>query len=231
MLYAIVAAIILIADQWLKYFVTVNITLATGAKELIPGLVSLVNIHNTGAAFGFMSNAAIARWLFVGLSVAFAVFVIIVLAKDLFHSRFANWCAVIALAGALGNCIDRLLYGYVVDMFKLEFVNFAIFNVADIILVVACILFIIFILFGGKDKEKDVEEDEDYDYFSAPVSDENIAVSEVRSEEASETPAPVVPDDEVQPVEEEKPAAEVVPEPAPVVEDDFSLEDILNEFK
>lgn len=230
MLYAIVAAIILIADQWLKYFVTVNITLATGAKELIHGLVSLVNIHNTGAAFGFMSNAAIARWLFVGLSAAFAVFVIIVLAKNLFHSRFANWCAVIALAGALGNCIDRLLYGYVVDMFKLEFVNFAIFNVADIILVVACILFIIFILFGGKDKEKD-EEDEDYDYFSAPVSDENIAVSEVRSEEAGEAPAPVVPDDEVQPVEEEKPAAEVVPEPAPVVEDDFSLEDILNEFK
>ena len=46
MLFAIVAAVILIADQWLKYWVTVNITLSTGSQELIPGVVKLVNIHN-----------------------------------------------------------------------------------------------------------------------------------------------------------------------------------------
>ena len=118
MLYAIIAAIILIGDQWLKYWVTVNITLSTGEAALIPGVVKLVNIHNSGAAFGFLSDAAYARWLFLGIAALFIIVIVVVLAKHLFKSRFANWCAVMALAGAVGNCIDRALYGYVVDMFK-----------------------------------------------------------------------------------------------------------------
>ena len=56
MLFAIIAAVILIADQWLKYWVTVNITLSTGSQELIPGVVKLVNIHNSGAAFGLLDK-------------------------------------------------------------------------------------------------------------------------------------------------------------------------------
>ena len=56
MLFAIIAAVILIADQWLKYWVTVNITLSTGSQELIPGVVKLVNIHNSGAAFGLRAG-------------------------------------------------------------------------------------------------------------------------------------------------------------------------------
>ena len=111
MLYAIIAAIILIGDQWLKYWVTVNITLSTGEAALIPGVVKLVNIHNSGAAFGLLGDAAYARWLFLGIAALFIIVIVVVLAKHLFKSRFANWCAVMALAGAVGNCIDRALYG------------------------------------------------------------------------------------------------------------------------
>ena len=210
MLYAIIAAIILIGDQWLKYWVTVNITLSTGEAALIPGVVKLVNIHNSGAAFGFLSDAAYARWLFLGIAALFIIVIVVVLAKHLFKSRFANWCAVMALAGAVGNCIDRALYGYVVDMFKVEFMDFAVFNVADVFLVVACLAFVIYLivdLFRGKDEDgedDDDEDDEDDDEKprragrrSRTVSDDKYDVSgiETLSFEFPDTATPLVSDD------------------------------------
>ena len=207
MLYAIIAAIILIGDQWLKYWVTVNITLSTGEAALIPGVVKLVNIHNSGAAFGLLGDAAYARWLFLGIAALFIIVIVVVLAKHLFKSRFANWCAVMALAGAVGNCIDRALYGYVVDMFKVEFMDFAVFNVADVFLVVACLAFIIYLivdLFRGKDDDGEDDDDEDDDEKprragrrSRTVSDDKYDVSgiETLSFEFPDTATPLVSDD------------------------------------
>ena len=178
MLYAIIAAIILIGDQWLKYWVTVNITLSTGEAALIPGVVKLVNIHNSGAAFGLLGDAAYARWLFLGVAALFIIVIIVVLAKHMFKSRFANWCAVLALAGAVGNCIDRALYGYVVDMFKVEFMNFAVFNVADVFLVVACLAFIIYLIVdifrGGKSDDDDDDEEEEKPRRSEPKPERKV---------------------------------------------------------
>lgn len=213
MLYAIIAAIILIGDQWLKYWVTVNITLSTGEAALIPGVVKLVNIHNSGAAFGLLGDAAYARWLFLGVAALFIIVIIVVLAKHMFKSRFANWCAVMALAGAVGNCIDRALYGYVVDMFKVEFMNFAVFNVADIFLVVACLAFIIYLIVdifrGGKSDDDDGEEEEKprkserraepkpEKKVRKPVTDDKYDVSgiETLSFEFPDTATPLVSDD------------------------------------
>lgn len=213
MLYAIIAAIILIGDQWLKYWVTVNITLSTGEAALIPGVVKLVNIHNSGAAFGLLGDAAYARWLFLGVAALFIIVIIVVLAKHMFKSRFANWCAVLALAGAVGNCIDRALYGYVVDMFKVEFMNFAVFNVADVFLVVACLAFIIYLIVdifrGGKSDDDDGEEEEKprkserraepkpEKKVRKPVTDDKYEVSgiETLSFEFPDTATPLVSDD------------------------------------
>lgn len=210
MLYAIIAAIILIGDQWLKYWVTVNITLSTGEAALIPGVVKLVNIHNSGAAFGFLSDAAYARWLFLGIAALFIIVIVVVLAKHLFKSRFANWCAVMALAGAVGNCIDRALYGYVVDMFKVEFMDFAVFNVADVFLVVACLAFVIYLivdLFRGKDDDGEDDEDDDGEdddeeprragRRSRTVSDDKYDVSGIETDsfEFPDTATPLVSDD------------------------------------
>ena len=213
MLYAIIAAIILIGDQWLKYWVTVNITLSTGEAALIPGVVKIVNIHNSGAAFGLLGDAAYARWLFLGVAALFIIVIIVVLAKHMFKSRFANWCAVLALAGAVGNCIDRALYGYVVDMFKVEFMNFAVFNVADVFLVVACLAFIIYLIVdifrGGKSDDDDGEEEEKprrserkaepkpERKVRKPVTDDKYDVSgiETLSFEFPDTATPLVSDD------------------------------------
>lgn len=154
MLYAILAAIILIADQWVKYWTTVKIVLDTGEASLIPGFVKLVNVHNSGAAFGFLSSSESARMVFIAIAIVFTLVVIFAMAKRVFPSKFANFCCTLAIAGAIGNCIDRFIFGYVVDMFKLEFINFAVFNVADIFLVLACILFIFYLLFGYNGKEE-----------------------------------------------------------------------------
>ena len=165
MLFAIIAAVILIADQWLKYWVTVNITLSTGSQELIPGVVKLVNIHNSGAAFGLLDNVDYARWIFLAVTAVFVVVIAVLLVKRVFDSRFAVWCEVLFLTGALGNCIDRVFLGYVVDMFKLEFVNFAVFNIADAVLVVSCLMFVIYVFFGSRGD--DDEDDEDLEELSA----------------------------------------------------------------
>ena len=165
MLYAIVALLVIIADQWLKYWVAGNIVLNTGMKELIPGVLSLVNIHNEGAAFGFMSGGN-ARIYFIIICAVFTIAVIVALATNFISGSLGRWSAVFIMAGGIGNCIDRILYGYVQDMFKVEFFNFPIFNVADIAITVFCFVFILYILFGGEGRSarsRRLDDDDDYD--------------------------------------------------------------------
>lgn len=99
------------------------------ARELIPGVVALNYAENTGAAFSALSGAT---WLVSGLSVALILAVTALLAADEKMSRWARLGLWLVVAGGLGNLYDRLTYGYVVDFIELLFINFAIFNVADI---------------------------------------------------------------------------------------------------
>ena len=148
MYYALAVVLVLILDQWLKYWVTINIVLNTGSRELIPGIVSLVNIHNSGAAFGILDSGDW-RWAFVAIAVVFTAFAVYALKKGLIQHAIGRWAMVGVLAGAIGNCIDRVLFGYVVDMFKLEFMNYAIFNVADMFISCCGVLFCLYIIFSG----------------------------------------------------------------------------------
>ena len=114
MWYAIVAILILIADQGLKYWVTLNIPLDTGHVTLIPGVLELTNIHNNGAAFSILQHAP--HWIFVIFTVVFAAIAVFCLRRNIVHGKVGRWSVVLVLAGAVGNCIDRILSGYVVDM-------------------------------------------------------------------------------------------------------------------
>lgn len=145
MLYAIVALLVLIADQALKYYVTVNIPLDEGVITLIPGVMSLVNYHNTGAAFSMLDGGG-ARWAFVVLAVAFTIAIAYALITRRIKNKPLAWTLVLVAAGAMGNAIDRAMYGYVVDMFRTDFMNFAIFNVADIFITLGGIALCIAIL-------------------------------------------------------------------------------------
>ena len=80
MWYAIVAILILIADQGLKYWVTLNIPLDTGHGTLIPGVLELTNIHNNGAAFSILQHAP--HWIFVIFTVVFAAIAVFCLRRN-----------------------------------------------------------------------------------------------------------------------------------------------------
>ncbi|MGI5936297.1 MAG: signal peptidase II [Oscillospiraceae bacterium] len=144
MLYAIVTVLILILDQGLKYWTTLNIPYGDGVRNLIPGFIRLTNIHNYGAAFGILQNT---RWLLIAVTVIFAVAVILLVSTKTIKGAFGRWTAIMVLAGALGNGIDRVLHGYVVDMLEFEFINFEVFNVADIFITVGGILLCLYVIF------------------------------------------------------------------------------------
>ncbi|MBQ7144225.1 MAG: signal peptidase II, partial [Oscillospiraceae bacterium] len=150
MFYAIVAVIALILDQLSKYWTSAHIEENVGTIPLIPGLVHLSNVHNTGAAFSFLQGA---RWFFVVLCVLFVAVVIYLMAKGSIRHPAARWSAVIVMAGAVGNCLDRIISGYVVDMIELEFMTFPVFNIADIFITVGVLVFVIVMLLD-KDEAK-----------------------------------------------------------------------------
>lgn len=156
MLYAIVAVLALILDQAVKYWTTVNIVETAGRATLIPGFIHLSNVHNTGAAFSFLEGA---RWFFVVLCLLFVLLVVYALAKDLITHPVCRWSAVMVMAGAIGNCIDRIVCGYVVDMLEFDFLffkrPFPVFNIADIYITLGVIVFCVALLLekpAGKKK-------------------------------------------------------------------------------
>lgn len=152
MWYAIVAILILIADQGLKYWVTVNIALDTGHVTLIPGVLELTNIHNNGAAFSMLEHAP--HWIFIIFTLVFAAIAVFCLRRNVVHGKVGRWSVVLVLAGAIGNCIDRILSGYVVDMFNFLFARFAVFNLADVFIVVAGITLCLHVIFYRGDESE-----------------------------------------------------------------------------
>ena len=155
--YILASLAIIAADQWLKAWVVRSIPLNAAAEQqraLIPGVVHLTHIRNTGVAFGMFSGG---RWLFLALLATFCVLVVWALWKNKLAAPWERWLAVLAMAGAIGNGIDRAVYGYVVDMFELEFMRFAVFNIADIVINVCCILFVLLMLLR-REPEKPKQE-------------------------------------------------------------------------
>jgi signal peptidase II len=223
MLYAIVVVLVLIADQLVKYWVTANITLNSGSVELIPGILKLVNIHNDGAAFSLFPGY---RWIFVGLAAAVTIAVILALIFHWIKSGFGRWMAVLTMAGALGNAIDRAIYGYVVDMFVIEPVKFIqVFNVADIFITVGGILFCLYLIIsGGRYQVKRVASPASE--VPAPAPAEGPARSELLSEDAVDEAVPEEePEEETESEEEAENDGAEVPEEASAVEEEPAIEE------
>jgi signal peptidase II len=155
MIYAIVSVIVLIMDQAMKYWTTRNIPLNPGSEncvELFKGLFRITDVHNYGAAFNILQNA---RWLLVGVTVVFTVAVIVLISREVIHTRFGKWTAILVMAGAISNGLDRALFGYVVDMFEFEFWSgIPVFNIADMFITVCGILFCLHVIFHKETEEE-----------------------------------------------------------------------------
>lgn len=187
MLYAIVALLVIVLDQWTKLWVSTNANLLP--YTLVPNAISLVNAQNPGGAFGFLADKN-ATVIFIAVAGAIALLTIIALSTNLIKGGLGRWCLVFISAGGLSNAIDRLMsQGKVQDMIKLDFlervkifglkgINFPIFNVADIFITVFCFLLILYILFGGNKKAAVREAD-----FEEPEEDEELLEDEEDEEE------------------------------------------------
>ncbi len=157
MVYAIVAVIVLLLDQAVKYLTITGIPFET-TQAFIPGFMELTNIHNTKMAFGLGIDSPIARWVMVALTFVFVIVLIVLLYKNVVKGKLGRWMLILVMAGGLGNCIDRIINGYVVDMFHFDFkifgYDFPVFNVADIFITVAGIIFCFWLVFHKDEPEQ-----------------------------------------------------------------------------
>ena len=148
LLYALFAAGIVAADQWTKYLTVANIALYQDV-EFIPGFLGLTYVQNTGAAFSAFEGQ---QWLF---AIIFAAFTVAILweyfKKPMGFSKFERWCIAAVYGGGLGNMIDRVRFGYVVDMIETKFMVFPVFNVAECFITCGCIALMISMVFLNRD--------------------------------------------------------------------------------
>ena len=159
MLYFILTAGLVALDQLVKYLVSTNIPLG-GSVPFLPYIMDLTYVQNTGCAFSLLEEHT---WLLTLVSAVMSVVLGVALAKDFFKHPLGKIALSLLLAGAVGNLIDRALYGYVIDMFRTLFMEFAVFNVADICVVVGGIAAAAYYLFlydkleGKKDEQADAD--------------------------------------------------------------------------
>ncbi len=160
-LWYVLAALLVMCDQEVKLWVRQTLPLGE-ARPFIP-LVELLHVENTGAAFSLFSQHT---WLLTLLSAAVSLALAVALWKDWFTTNiFSRLCVTLVLAGAVGNLIDRAVFGKVTDLFNFTFMTFGVFNVADICVVGGVIGYACYALFAQvrppHTEESDHEADPD----------------------------------------------------------------------
>lgn len=138
-----VSVLLILLDQLFKYLASSRLR-PVGSVSLIPGLLNLTYVENTGAAFGMLEGKRILLSLIVLLVLAGFIYVLL---SGRIKDTFLIWTSSLIIAGGAGNLIDRVLYGYVVDYLDIgPLFSFPVFNFADICVVVGCILMVIYLL-------------------------------------------------------------------------------------
>jgi signal peptidase II len=138
-----IALIIILADQYTKILILGNFQY--GDSRYVTSFFNVVRVHNTGAAFSFLAGASgWQRWFFVGLGTAATVFIIWMLKRHGQQTLFA-WALTLIMGGAVGNVLDRLHHGYVVDFLQFHAKGwyFPSFNIADSAITLGAILMIL----------------------------------------------------------------------------------------
>ena len=182
MLCFVFAALVVLLDQFFKRWVVITLY-SGGEKVIIPGILNLIYVENSGAAFSILPNQ---RWLLAG--VVFVIVLILITILLRYNEGFWGTLGLASvLGGAVGNLIDRVFHGFVVDMFKTTFMDFAIFNIADIFITLGGLTFCVFFIIssarsvGLKEDapEQEPEQEEEYieeqygvnDFPQAPVEE------------------------------------------------------------
>jgi len=148
----IFALAVVAIDQITKLLVVNKIALYAQV-DAIPGFFHLTYVQNTGAAFSSFKGM---QWLFLLVFILFTAAIIWEVSKKRWpFTTFDRWCIAAIYAGGLGNMIDRLRLGYVIDMIEVDFINFPVFNVADSFITCGVILLMVHLIFFNRDFWKD----------------------------------------------------------------------------
>lgn len=151
---AVFAALIVAADQLTKYLTVTYIPLG-GEIPVIDWLFQLTYIQNSGMAFSLLQGA---RWFFLIMTAAALILMILAVQKKWIAHPTGLWALAAIAGGAVGNLIDRIRLGYVIDMIEVTFMEFAVFNVADCFVVCGAILLVIYVFFFDKPQKGEAHE-------------------------------------------------------------------------
>ncbi len=149
MLEAVIAVGLIVIDQLTKMWAAG--ALKDGMIQVIPGVINFRYTENTGAAFSLLSNGTLFLTILSAIMSVVLIFIIYRYKKS--TTRMFNACLAMITAGAIGNLIDRIILGYVVDFIEFAFVDFAVFNVADACVTVGAIALVIYVAFTKKGRE------------------------------------------------------------------------------
>lgn len=141
--YAILALVLLAADQVVKLWVVNNLELFE-TRPFLPGFLELKYVQNTGGGWSVLSEHT---WFLSLMTILIVIAVAWLMLRRIVRHPLGMFACTLILAGGLGNLVDRLRLGYVVDMFNFQFINFPVFNVADMCIVCGMILGAIYYLF------------------------------------------------------------------------------------
>lgn len=145
--YSLFAAFIVAADQITKYLVVQCIPLHEEIPFL-PGILALTHVHNEGAAFSTFEGM---QWLFALIFLGFTGAILWeYFKKPMPFTKLERWFIAAIYGGGIGNMIDRVRLGYVVDMIETKFMDFPVFNVADCFITCGCILILVHLAFFNK---------------------------------------------------------------------------------
>ena len=138
----VVGAVLVIIDQIIKYFVSAYLQ-PVGSVSVIDNIFSLTYVENKGVAFGMFSDM---RWIFVALTSILLVIISFYMFKKRPKGKFFYVCAALIIGGGIGNLIDRIFYGYVIDYLSLSFFP-PVCNFADYCITAGTIMLVIYLLF------------------------------------------------------------------------------------
>ncbi|MCO4602438.1 lipoprotein signal peptidase [Streptococcus infantarius subsp. infantarius] len=137
--FPLAAVMLILLDQLSKQWIVNHIPL-NAIRKCVPGIFSLTYLRNYGAAFSILQNQ---QWLFTVITLAVVGAACYYFIKNINGNFWFLFGLLLIISGGIGNFIDRLRLGYVVDMVRLDFMNFAIFNVADSYLTVGVVILFI----------------------------------------------------------------------------------------
>lgn len=152
----IIAVLSLIFDQISKVLAYNFVPHAPDSQVIIPYLLDFRYLENKGAAFGMFADN---RWVFLIATTVFLAIAIYAFFRLKINRPLVNYALMLIISGGIGNMIDRVARGFVIDFINFSFVDFFVFNIADCCVVIGCALFVLYLLIdmikGGREEKSD----------------------------------------------------------------------------